>query len=70
MSAPSSSTEPEKNTPKPEDVAMDTTPDETQPVEETWDDVPEDIKSLSADEINSRIRLIDNDIKVCVRPLR
>lgn len=43
---------------------MDTTPDETKPVEETWEDIPEDIMSLSPDEINSRIRLIENDIKV------
>ena len=47
-----------------ENVEMDTTPDETKPVEETWEDIPEDIMSLSADEINSRIRLIENDIKV------
>ena len=43
---------------------MDTTPDETAPVEETWADIPEDIMSLSTEEIVSRIRLIDNDIKV------
>lgn len=43
---------------------MDTTPDETKPVEETWEDIPDEIKSLGADEINSRIRLIENDIKV------
>ena len=49
-----------------ENVEMDTTPDETKPVEETWEDIPEDIMSLSADEINSRIRLIENDIKVCL----
>ncbi|KAL5482365.1 RPT5 [Sanghuangporus weigelae] len=47
-----------------EPVAMDTTPEETKPVEETWDDIPEEIMALSTDEINSRIRLIENDIKV------
>ena len=43
---------------------MDTTVDETKPVEETWEDIPEEIMGLTADEINSRIRLIENDIKV------
>ncbi|KAL5501863.1 RPT5 [Sanghuangporus vaninii] len=43
---------------------MDTTPEETKPVEETWDDIPEEIMALSTDEISSRIRLIENDIKV------
>ena len=47
-----------------EPVAMDTTPEETKPVEETWDDIPPEIMALSTDEINSRIRLIENDIKV------
>ncbi|KAL5524268.1 RPT5 [Sanghuangporus sanghuang] len=47
-----------------EPVAMDTTPEEMKPVEETWDDIPEEIMALSTDEINSRIRLIENDIKV------
>ena len=42
--------------------AMDTTSD--QPAEETWADIPEDIMALSTDEILTRIRLIDNDIKV------
>ena len=41
---------------------MDTTPD--RPAEETWDDIPEDIMALSTDEILTRIRLIDNDLKV------
>ncbi|GJE91617.1 26S protease regulatory subunit [Phanerochaete sordida] len=41
---------------------MDTTPD--QPPEETWEDIPEDIKSLSTDEIVTRTRLIDNDLRV------
>lgn len=41
---------------------MDTTSD--QPAEETWADIPEDIMALSTDEILTRIRLIDNDIKV------
>jgi len=43
-------------------AAMDTTPD--QPPEETWDDIPEEIKALTTEEILTRIRLIDNDIKV------
>ncbi|KAF5309337.1 hypothetical protein D9611_014007 [Ephemerocybe angulata] len=43
-------------------AAMDTTPD-VQP-EETWDDIPEDILALSSDEIATRTRLIDNDLKV------
>lgn len=46
-----------------ENVDMDTSPD-TAPPEETWDDIPEDILALSTDEINTRTRLIDNDIKV------
>ena len=41
---------------------MDTTPD--QPAEETWADIPEEIMALSTDEILTRIRLIDNDLKV------
>ena len=41
---------------------MDTTPDA--PPEETWDDIPEEVMSLSTDEILTRIRLLDNDIKV------
>ena len=40
--------------------AMDTDP----PAEETWADIPEDIMALSTDEILTRIRLIENDIKV------
>ncbi|KAK0187962.1 26S proteasome subunit P45 [Armillaria mellea] len=65
---PPANTNPEKQpedstSPAPgEDAAMDTTPD--QPPEETWEDIPEDIMSLSTDEILTRIRLIDNDIKV------
>ncbi|KAF9533061.1 26S proteasome subunit P45 [Crepidotus variabilis] len=43
-------------------TAMDVTPDA--PPEETWDDIPEDIMALSNDEISTRTRLIDNDIKV------
>jgi 26S proteasome regulatory subunit T5 len=46
----------------PEGVAMDVTPDA--PGEETWDDLPEEILTLSTDEILTRTRLIDNDIKV------
>jgi len=47
----------------PQDVTMDTTPD--QPAEETWADIPEDVMSSSTEDILTRIRLIDNDIKVC-----
>ncbi|EKM79315.1 hypothetical protein AGABI1DRAFT_113879 [Agaricus bisporus var. burnettii JB137-S8] len=58
---------PETSTPAPpsssaENAAMDTTPDVPPP--ETWDDIPEEIMSLSTDEVLTRIRLIDNDIKV------
>ncbi len=42
---------------------MDVTPDK--PAEETWEDIPEEIMGLSTDEILTRIRLIDNDLKVC-----
>jgi len=41
---------------------MDTTPDV--PPEETWDDISPDILALGTDEILTRARLIDNDIKV------
>jgi 26S proteasome regulatory subunit T5 len=44
------------------DTAMDTTPD--QPPEETWADIPEDVIALTTDEILTRGRLLDNDIKV------
>jgi len=48
-----------------ENADMDTSPDAPPPPpEETWDDIPEDIRALPADEINTRTRLIDNDIKV------
>ncbi|KAH9980110.1 P-loop containing nucleoside triphosphate hydrolase protein [Lactifluus volemus] len=46
---------------QPEPAEMDTTPDQP---EETWDDIPEDIMELDTDDILTRIRLIDNDIKV------
>ncbi|KAG9315787.1 26S proteasome subunit P45 [Chiua virens] len=49
-------------TPPAQDAPMDTTPDH--PPEETWDDIPAEILSLSTDEILTRIRLIENDIKV------
>jgi 26S proteasome regulatory subunit T5 len=45
-----------------EDAAMDTAPD--QPPVETWDDIPEDVMALPTDEILTRVRLLDNDIKV------
>ena len=55
LAAPSSS--------QPTDAeAMDTDP----PAEETWADIPEDIMALSTDEILTRIRLIENDIKVWI----
>lgn len=41
---------------------MDTTPD--QPPEETWSDIPEDILSLTTEEVTTRTRLIDNDLRV------
>ena len=52
---------------------MDTTPEVTQPTAETqpeppvddWADIPEEVMGLSTDEILSRTRLIDNDVKVC-----
>ena len=40
---------------------MDVTPDTP---EETWSDLPEEILTLSTDEILTRTRLIENDIKV------
>jgi 26S proteasome regulatory subunit T5 len=46
-------------------VAMDTTPD--QPPEDTFTDIPEEVMALSTDEILTRMRLLDNDIKVCVQ---
>ena len=63
---PSDSDKKDSSTPtsssSPEGVAMDVTPDV--PAEETWDDLPEEILTLSTDEILTRTRLIDNDIKV------
>ncbi|EMD39564.1 hypothetical protein CERSUDRAFT_111880 [Gelatoporia subvermispora B] len=54
---------PSSSTPAPQtEAAMDTTPDV--PPEEDWLDIPEDIMSLSTDDILTRIRLIDNDVKV------
>lgn len=41
---------------------MDTAPD--QPPEETWEDIPEDVLALTTDEVLTRVRLLDNDIKV------
>ncbi len=65
----SDSKKPEENTPATApapagDAAMDTTPDLPPP--ENWDDIPEEILSLSTDEILTRIRLIENDIKVSI----
>ena len=66
---PSSEKQPEESTaPAPlapgDGAPMDTAPDA--PAEETWADIPEDIMALSTDEILTRIRLIDNDIKVWI----
>ncbi|KAJ7459956.1 26S proteasome subunit P45 [Mycena latifolia] len=47
---------------QPDEAPMDTTPD--QPPEETWADIPEEVMSLNTDEILTRIRLIENDMKV------
>lgn len=41
---------------------MDTAPD--QPPEETWEDIPEEIRSLSTEEVATRARLIENDLRV------
>jgi len=43
---------------------MDTTPDQPPP-EDTFEDLPEDIVALPVDEVLTRIKLLDNDIKVC-----
>jgi 26S proteasome regulatory subunit T5 len=47
---------------QPELAEMDTTPDQP---EETWDDIPEEIMELDTEDVLTRIRLIENDIKVC-----
>ncbi|KAI0315798.1 P-loop containing nucleoside triphosphate hydrolase protein [Amylostereum chailletii] len=49
-------------TTEPQGAAMDTMLD--QPVEETWDDIPEEIMTLTTDDILTRTRLIDNEMKV------
>jgi len=41
--------------------AMEVTPE---PPAETWGDLPPELLSASAEEINSRMRLIDNEIRV------
>jgi len=46
------------------DASMDISPD--QPPEETWDDIPEDVRNAGVEEIITRARLIDNDIRVCI----
>ena len=55
--------ESQKETPL-KSVMMNTTSEETKPVEETWDDILEEVMTLSTNEINSRIWLIENDSKV------
>jgi 26S proteasome regulatory subunit T5 len=42
---------------------MDITPDQARQTH-PWADIPEDVLSSSTDEILTRIRLIENDIKV------
>lgn len=37
-----------------------------QPLGETWEDIPDEIKTLSTDEILARVRLLENDIKVSI----
>ncbi|OJT03952.1 26S protease regulatory subunit 6A, partial [Trametes pubescens] len=58
----SDSAAPSASTSGAQDVSTDGTPE--RPAEETWEDIPEDIMALSSDEILTRIRLIDNDLKV------
>jgi 26S proteasome regulatory subunit T5 len=55
---------PSLSTPVPAEGEMDTTPDA--PAEETWEDIPEDVMALSTDDILTRIRLIENDIKASI----
>jgi len=42
--------------------AMDVQPE--QPAEETWDDIPSDVMESGTDDIVTRVRLLENDIKV------
>ncbi len=49
---------------EPPDSQMDTTPN--QPPVETWDDIPDDVKNATVEEIQTRSRLIENDIRVRV----
>lgn len=49
------------------DGPMDVTPDQARQTH-PWADIPEDVLSSSTEEILTRIRLIENDIKVCVSP--
>lgn len=48
--------------PSTSEAAMDTTPDA--PAEETWADIPEDVLALPTEDIMTRTRLIENDMKV------
>jgi 26S proteasome regulatory subunit T5 len=41
-----------------------------EPPAETWEDLPPELLSASAEEINSRMRLIDNEIRVSRFALR
>lgn len=58
---PSSSTQPPADGAAP----METDAPTEEPVVETWEDLPEEIRNSSPEEIMTRIRLIENDIKVC-----
>lgn len=46
------------------DATMEDSTTEQQPPEETWEDIPDDVKNAASDEIQTRTRLIDNDIRV------
>lgn len=60
---PSSSTDATSSTQPAADAdKMEVTPAE--PPAETWSDLPEELLTASADEIVSRRRLIENDIRV------
>lgn len=45
-------------------IEVDAPVEPEQPPEETWEDIPDDVKNAGADEIVTRARLIDNDIRV------
>lgn len=49
----------ENNSGNSESIEVDAAP----PVE-TWEDIPDDVKNAGVDEVVTRARLIDNDIRV------